>query len=139
MCIRRETFGMSDAAWKIEKPETTDKLGPVIRRNGKTYMDRICYVCGKDHYHRENMCIGCRNAEQVGRHGKQYTKRKESAGEIRRQVLLAEHRKRINCEMTAIEAAGLSPANSTVQEIIDAGVELEKFDMSKFVEGLLDE
>lgn len=130
---------MSDAAWKIEKPATTNKLGPVIRKNGKTYMDRICYVCGKDHYHRENMCISCRNTEQVERHGKQYTKRKESAGEIRRQVLLAEHRKRINREMEAIEAAGFSPSNSTIEEIEAAGVELEAIDMSKFMEGFLDE
>jgi hypothetical protein len=130
---------MSDAAWKIEKPETTNKLGPLIRKNGKTYKDRICYVCGKEHYHRENMCISCRNIEQVGRHGKQYIKRKDSAGEIRRQVLLAEYRKRINREMEAIEAAGFSPSNSTIEEIEAAGVELEKFDASKFVEGLLDE
>jgi hypothetical protein len=130
---------MSTAAWKIEKPATSGKLGPIIRKNGKTYMDRICYVCGKEHYHRENMCISCRNIEQVGRHGKQYTKRKESAGEIRRQVLLAEHRKRINREMEAIEAVELSPANSTVHEIEAAGVELEKFDVANFLEGFLDE
>ena len=130
---------MSDAAWKIEKPETTDKLGPLIRRNGKTYKDRICYVCGKKHYHRENMCISCRNIEQVGRHGKQYIKRKDSAGEIRRQVKLAEHRKRINREMEAIEAAGLSPANSTIEEIEAAGVELEAFDISVLGKVVFDE
>ena len=130
---------MSTAAWKIEKPATSGKLGPVIRKNGKTYMDRICYVCGKEHYHRENMCISCRNVEQVRRHGKQYIKRKDSVGEIRRQVLLAEHRKRINREMEAIKAAELSPANSTVHEIEAAGVELEKFDVANFLEGFLDE
>ncbi|MBW8015727.1 MAG: hypothetical protein FVQ82_06035 [Planctomycetes bacterium] len=121
---------MSTAAWKIERPATNGKLGPVIRKKGKTYQDRICYVCGKEHYHRENMCISCRNIEQVGRHGKQYTKRKDMPGEIQRQVELAEHRKRINREMEAIEAEGLSPSNSTIEEIEAAGVELEKFDIS---------
>ncbi|MBW8017292.1 MAG: hypothetical protein FVQ82_14000 [Planctomycetes bacterium] len=130
---------MSDAAWKIEKPETTNKLGPVIRKNGKTYMDRICYVCGKEHYHRENMCISCRNIEQVGRHGKQYTKRKDMPGEIQRQVELAEHRRRINREMEAIEAAGLSPANSTIEEIENAGVELEAFDIYSLGKVVLDD
>jgi len=130
---------MSTAAWKIEKPETTDKLGPLIRKNGKTYKDRICYVCGKEHYHRENMCISCRNAEQVERHGKQYIKRKDSAGEIRRKVLLAEHRKRINREMEAIEAVGLSPSNSTIKEIEAAGVELEAFNISGLGKVVLDD
>ena len=114
------------------------KTGLVFRKNGKTYKDRICYICGKGHFHRENMCIACRNTEQRKRHGDWYVKRQDSAGEIRRQVLLAEHRKRITREMEAIEAAGLSTSDSTIEEIEAAGVELEKFDTSKFVEGLLD-
>ncbi len=115
------------------------KTGLVVKKNGKTYKDRICPECGKGHWHRENMCISCRNIEQVRRHGKQYIKLKDSAGEIRRKVLLAEHRKRIFREVEAIEAAGLSPSNSTIEEIEAAGVELEEFDADKFVEGLLDE
>ncbi len=121
---------MSTAAWKIEKPAISDQSKPIIRKNGKTYKNRICYVCGKEHYHRENMCISCRNIEQVHRHGKQYTKRKHMPIEIQRQVCLAENSKRINREMEEIEAAGLSPSNSTIEEIEAAGVELEEFDIS---------
>lgn len=120
---------MSNAAWKIPKPATADKLGPVIRKNGKTYKDRICYVCGKEHYHRENMCISCRNAEQVDRHGKQYAKKKDRSDEIYRKVCLAEHTKRIAREIEDIEAAGLSPANSTIEEIEAAGIELKELDL----------
>jgi hypothetical protein len=114
------------------------KTGVIFRNKGKTHKDRVCYICGKGHFHRENMCISCRNIEQVGRHGKQYIKRQDSAGEIRRQVYLAGHAKRIAREMEAIEAAGLSPADSTIEDVENAGVELEEFDASKFLEGLLD-
>jgi len=106
------------------------KTGLVVRKNGKTYKDRVCYICGKEHYHRENMCISCRNDEQQQRHGKRYIKRKDMPGEIHRKVSLAAHAKRIAREMEAIEAAGLSPSNSTIEEIEAAGVELEEFDIS---------
>lgn len=105
------------------------KSGLVVRKYGKVYRDRVCSECGKEHWHRENMCISCRNTEQRMRHGYWYIKLQDSAGEIRRQVYLAEHIKRINREMEAIEAAGLSPTDSTIEDIENAGIELHRFDV----------
>lgn len=97
----------------------------VIRKNGKVYMDRICPDCEKKHHHGEQMCIKCRNDQQA-QIRKPYIKRAETDWEIKRQRRLAEHTRRIEAEMKAIRAAGLSPENDSVQKILDAGVQLDE-------------
>ncbi len=101
------------------------RRGTVLRKNGRVYRDRVCTVCSKDHWHGENMCIKCRNDQQRKRRGVIYKKRKEHPWYSKRQKRLAAHAERIEREIKAIEAAGLSPTDSTIQEIIDAGVELD--------------
>ena len=108
------------ARGKIDK-----RRGTVLRKNGRVYRDRVCTVCDKDHWHGENMCITCRNEQQKKRRGVIYKKRKEHPWYSQRQKRLAAHAERIEREIKAIEAAGLSPTDSTIQEIIDAGVELD--------------
>ena len=101
------------------------RRGTVLRKNGRVYRDRVCTVCSKGHWHGENMCIKCRNDQQRKRRGVIYKKRKEHPWYSQRQKRLAAHAERIEREMKAIRQAGLSPTDSTIQEIIDAGVELD--------------
>ncbi len=82
------------------------RRGTVLRKNGKVYRDRVCTVCGKDHWHGENMCITCRNEQQKKRRGNTYVKRKATQWEKDRQKRLAAHAERIEREIIAIEAAG---------------------------------
>ncbi len=95
------------ARGKIEK-----RRGTVLRKNGHVYRDRVCTVCSKDHWHGENMCIKCRNAQQKKRRGNTYVKRKENQWYSQRQKRLAAHAERIEREMAAIRQAGLDPATA---------------------------
>lgn len=115
------------------------KRGTVVRRNGHVYRDRVCTVCGKGHWHGENMCIKCRNTQQRKRRGYTYVKRKETDWYSEREKRIAAHAERIGREMKPIEAAGLSPTDSTIEEIENAGVELESIDVTKLMEGFINE
>ena len=94
-----------------------------IRKNGKLYKDRICPECGRKHFHGENMCIGCRNARQKKNSKKKYQKIRSSPWQRQKEKRLARHAERIRLDIRQITEAGLT-AESTMQEITDAGVKL---------------
>ncbi len=77
------------------------KRGIVVRKNGKVFRNRVCVVCGIDHWHGDNMCVACRNTEHRKRYGYHYLKRKETPFENDRQRRLAEHTKRVRREITS--------------------------------------
>ena len=118
------------------KKYNSETDGDIVHKNGKVFMNRVCPSCGKTHFHGDNMCVACRNAEHKERYGYNYQKKKYSVGEIQREKKLKEQTERIGREMKAIEAAGLSPIHSTVEEIEEAGVELEGFNWVDLVEVL---
>ncbi|MBW8036662.1 MAG: hypothetical protein FVQ79_13820 [Planctomycetes bacterium] len=115
------------------------KRRTVVRRNGHVYSDRVCTVCGNGHWHCEKMCIACRNEQQKKRRGVIYIKRKEHPWYSQRQERFNEHAERIEREMKAIEAAGLSPTADSIEAIENAGVELEGIDVTKLMEGFINE
>ena len=95
-----------------------------IRKNGKTLRDRVCPECGREHFHGENMCIACRNAQQKNR--KEKLPDVECQKEKLRKVRVAQTAARIKFEISQIEKAGLDHRNSTIEKIYDKGVTLRE-------------
>ena len=105
--------------------------------------DRICKECGKEFAGDRYTCPQCRyeKVKASGKFGRKYhhdyyrkylkvdSAPRETKGDVKqemRKAALARQTERIRREMKAIIAAGLSPTESTVAEIIAAGVALEE-------------
>lgn len=105
--------------------------------------DRVCKQCGKAFVGDRYTCPQCRheNVKAGGKFGWKYhhdyyhkflkvdSWPRETKGDVKqemRRAALARQTERIHGEMAAIIAAGLSPTESTVADIIAAGVALEE-------------
>ncbi len=105
--------------------------------------DRICKECGKAFTGDRYTCPQCRHktVKASGKFGRKYhhdyyekflkvdSEPREIKGDVKQELrreALARQTERIHREMKAISAAGLSPTESTVAEIIAAGVALEE-------------
>ena len=92
----------------------------VIRKNGKYIRDRVCPECGKEHFHSENMCITCRNAQQK--------LRRESLPAVKcqldtiRTMRVASAAARIAFEICEIQKAGFNYKKATVEQIDNAKI-----------------
>ena len=97
-------------------------MNRMIRRNGKNFTDRVCPECGAEHFHGENMCIACRNAQQKKR--KEKLPAAECQKEKLREMRVAQEAARIEFEIGLIEKAGLNYIKATIEELHKAGVML---------------
>ena len=97
-------------------------MSKVIRKNGKYFRDRVCPECGKEHFHGENMCIACRNAQQKKRKSK--LPAVECPKKKQRNMRVARVAARIAFEIRLIEKAGLNYRNATIEQINKAGIAL---------------
>ena len=105
--------------------------------------DRVCKECGKEFTGDRWTCPQCRykTVKASGKFGAEYhhkyyrkflkvdSEPRETKGDVKdelRRAALARQTERIHREMAAITAAGLSPTESTVADIIAAGVALEE-------------
>ena len=96
-----------------------------INKNRRIYKIRTCPECGSRHFRGENLCTCCMNARAEARK-KNSIKIKDPKWVRRRLERFEKHKKRIRTEMKAIKAAGLSPEDDSVYEILDAGVKLDE-------------
>ena len=97
---------------------------------GMCVMKRVCTQCGKKYSGERNICRECRNNKRrkdKTRPGKTRPNRpKDFFLKVRRKDAFERQRKRIAREMEEIEATGMSPEESSVYEILEAGVKLDE-------------
>ena len=104
--------------------------------------DRVCKECGKEFAGDRYTCPQCRykTVKASDKFGRKYhhdyyhkflkvdSEPRETRGDVKqemRRAALARQTERIHREMAAIIAAGLDPATTPVQTIIDAGIRLD--------------
>ena len=97
-------------------------MNKVIRKNGKYLRDRVCPECGSKHFHGENMCVACRNAQQKKRKSKLPVV--ECPKMKIRNMRVAKEAARIAFEIGLLGKAGLNYRNATIEQINKAGIVL---------------
>jgi hypothetical protein len=96
------------------------KMTKVIRKNGKCISDRVCPECGRKHFHSENMCVACRNAQQKKRKAR-LTAAKCRSKEVRN-MRVAITAARIAFEIRTLENAGFDYRKITIEQITNAQI-----------------
>ena len=96
------------------------KMIKVIRKNGKCFRRRVCPECGKKHFHGENMCVACRNAQQKKR--KSILPAGKSQSKRLREMRVAHTAARISYEIGVLEKAGFDYRKITIEQICDASI-----------------
>jgi len=92
----------------------------VIRKNGKCFRNRVCPECGRKHFHGENMCVACRNAQQKKRRSS--LPAAESQSKRLREMRVAYTAARISYEIGILEKAGFDYRKITIDQIRDASI-----------------